>query len=212
MFTRNWFQIDLIRKLLTKPLWNQSWTDPQLNLLFYTLLTDVSVDILTAIRLISGPKYLGRHIDQYIGRDISQVLGDNRPIYRPICWLTYLAQYISRVSVDMLTDISVKHRSIYQPTIGRYVDRYISQGVNKIHMIPIWYRHEEANSCHFAWPYSWPVYVKKGHLILSSIQGKIFFSFFDRASLLQWNFERFWKATARVFHMSNWWKQLILQH
>ena len=65
--------------------------------------------------------------------------------------------------------------------------------------------------CHFAWPNSWPVCVKKGHFILSSIQGKIFFSFFARASLLQWHFERFWKATARVFHMSNWWKQLIPQ-
>ena len=65
--------------------------------------------------------------------------------------------------------------------------------------------------CHFAWPNSWPFCIKKGHLILSSIQGKIFFSLFARASLLQWHFERFWKATARVFHMSNWWKQLIPQ-
>ena len=63
-----------------------------------------------------------------------------RPIYRPICRPTNLDRHIGRESVNMSTDISVKHRSICQPTVDRYVsrdvDRHIGRGVHKLHMIP----------------------------------------------------------------------------
>ena len=86
-----------------------------------------------------------------LGRHIGRVPGDNRPIYRPICRPTYLGRYIGRVLVDMSTDISVEcwliYRSIHQPTVGRYVDRYIGRGVHKIHLIRIVFKFWSTSTC-----------------------------------------------------------------
>ena len=84
--------------------------------------TDISVDIST-------------NISTEISADIST---DTRP--------THLDQYIGRVSVDMSTDISVKHQSICRPTLDRYVDRYIGRGVHKIHMIPYSFQYAQVTS------------------------------------------------------------------
>ena len=59
----------------------------------------------------------------------------HRSIHRP----TYLGCYIGRESVHVLTDTSVKCRSIcrliHWLSVGQYDDRYIARGVHKIHMI-----------------------------------------------------------------------------
>ena len=62
-------------------------------------------------------RYLGWHISRYVDRHIDQH------------------------STDMSRDISVGTRLICQPihrsSVGRYVDRYVSWGVHKIHLIHI---------------------------------------------------------------------------
>lgn len=70
-------------------------------------------------------------------QDVSSLSTDTRPICRPICLHTHLGRYFNLVSVDM----SAQHQSIYrllnQPSVSRYVDRYIGLDVHKIHMIQL---------------------------------------------------------------------------
>lgn len=111
---------------------------------------------------------LSRHIGPVPVKISADILVDNcqliqycRPIYRVTCRPTYwqsIGQYVdghsTDMSVDMLPDISgdmstnvsVEHRSVCRPTYQLincrsilYVDRYISRGMHKIHMIPIFF-------------------------------------------------------------------------
>ena len=60
------------------------------------------------------------------------------------CQTTTLSRHIGRVLVEISADISVDmsvnmsantSRSIYRPSVGRYVDRDIGRRVHKIHMV-----------------------------------------------------------------------------
>ena len=96
-----------------------------------SLLINMSADNQTTI--------LGQHIDQHIGRVSVDISTDARPISWSICRLTHLGRHISRHSTDMSPDMSVNtlpiSQLIHQSRVGQYDDRYISQGVHKIHMI-----------------------------------------------------------------------------
>ena len=96
----------------------------------------LSIDMSADNRTIT----LGRRIGQHIGRVSVDTSTDARLICRSICRPTHLGRHIDRLSTDMSVDISTDTRPICRPIhqsrVGRYVDRYISRGVHKIHMIP----------------------------------------------------------------------------
>ena len=132
------------RPRLTKKGWNVY------NLYIWHWQSKLLTDITLTVERYSADNQWSTHrpsVDRYIDRDICRLSVDmltvtrpiSRLIHRSIRWPTYLGRFIGQELVDMSTDISVHTWPICQPinrsSVSRYVNRYISRGVHKIHMI-----------------------------------------------------------------------------
>ena len=74
---------------------------------------------------------LDRYIHRHINWHSTNVLVDISAECQPICRLTYrssVGYFVNQdVPVDISTDISVEHELICQPTLDRYVRRYVDR-------------------------------------------------------------------------------------
>ena len=97
----------------------------------------------TEILLIINGQRIGR-VSPAISPDISLAYRSTYQLtYRSICRVTYRPMLNRHPSTDMSTDIStnisVEPQPVCRPIICRDVDRYIGQGVRKLHMIQLFF-------------------------------------------------------------------------